>query len=206
MKKFSNIYTKLFTALLLIVGSTESKRMAIIKEPNQPAPITTQITPTPSPILSKPTSDPEVINIDKSVKIIDNQQNCNASNWNNDQDDACQCCLTYSKGQFGTKHSADEIINHCIHSKQCNPSSIENIKNKYNAQNKSSEDFINTLYENTTVIHKIDVNPSLLTSNGVMTEEGLANILVQAYNEGKLKNKEFNNKECLKVKSLGSGS
>ena len=50
------------------------------------------------------------------------------------------------------------------------------------------------------------INPTLIKSNGNLTEDGLASILAQAYGEGKLKNKDFNAKQCLEVKSLGSGS
>ena len=78
--------------------------------------------------------DPEIVNINKSVKIINNQQDCTLGNWNNNPDDACQCCLTYGKDRFGDEQSADQIINHCTNvSKQCTQRSIENIKKKYNA-------------------------------------------------------------------------
>ncbi len=126
---------------------------------------------------------------------------------NNNQESACQCCLTYGKGRFGEEQTADQIIDHCTNkSKQCNTSSISSIKRKYNAQNMSSDDFLNTLYSNTTVVHKMAINPALIKSNGNLTEDGLASILAQAYDEGKLKNKDFNAKQCLEVKSLGSGS
>ncbi|HLJ30957.1 MAG TPA: hypothetical protein VKU36_00835 [Candidatus Babeliales bacterium] len=208
IKKLFNAHIHLLAISLLFVGSIESKQMQPKKviESNQPGTSPIIVVPESKPLTYKTNADPEILDIDKSVKIINNSHDCNADKWDNNPNKACECCLSYAKGHFGTKHSADEIIGNCIHSKQCNPTSITNIKNKYNAQNISSEDFLDKIYQNTTVIHKITVDASLLKSDGTITEEGLSSILAQAYNEGKLQNKDFNNKKCLKAKSLGAGS
>jgi hypothetical protein len=203
--------------MLALFNSIEAKQMTSTNIPTKVHPINPvkpvqpvqPIKPTPVPKISTghTKNDPEVLDINKSVKIIHNQHDCNADKWNNNQDEACQCCLTYGEGRFGEEQTADQIIDYCTNkSKQCSPTSIANIKTKYNAQNLSSDDFLNALYSNTTVVHKMATNPSFLRSNGNLTENGLANILAQAYDEGKLKNKDFNNKQCLEVQSLGSGS
>ena len=214
-------YLKLCVAALSCVSPIESKQITpanipVKKQtisPVQAQPITPPVQPQPKPILTpqgngvQPTkNDPEILDINRSIKVINNQHDCNTANWKN-QESACQCCLTYGKGRFGEEQTADQIIDHCTNkSKQCNTSSISSIKRKYNAQNMSSNDILNTLYSNTTVVHKMAINPALIKSNGNLTEDGLASILAQAYDEGKLKNKDFNAKQCLEVKSLGSGS
>lgn len=194
---------KQITKLTTNVPINKQPRQPLSTQPIQPKPITS----TPKVSTGYTKNDPEVLDINKSVKIINNQHDCSANNWNNNPEEACQCCLTYGEGRFGEEQTADQIIDYCSkHSKQCNANSIDNIKRKYNAQNMSSDDFLNTLYENTTVVHKMAVSPSLLKSDGNLTENGLANILAQAYSEGILKNKDFNDKQCLTIKNLGSGS
>lgn len=218
MKKiFTSHYLKLCITMLAFINPLAGKQITKnvptpVKKSIQPIqpiiPIQPKpITPVPKKSTSNTKNDPEVLDINKSVKIINNQHDCNTDKWNNNPDEACQCCLTYGEGRFGEEQTADQIIDYCTNkSKQCSPSSLTNIKQKYNAQNSSAEDFLNTLYDETTVVHKMNINPALLKSNGNLTENGLASILAQAYGEGKLKNKDFNKKQCLKIESLGSGS
>ena len=220
MKKIFKLhYLKLIGALAFVYPITGKQTIptnaSVKKQPIAPIkaqPITPiapaqPAAPKPAVSIGNTKHDPEILDINKTVKIINNQHDCNADKWNNNQDDTCQCCLTYGKGKFGDEQTADQIIEYCTkHSKQCDSASVAKIKNKYNAQNMSSDDFLNTLYSNTTVVHKMAVNPALLTSHGNLTEDGLASILTQAYSEGRLKNKDFNAKQCLNIKSLGSGS
>jgi hypothetical protein len=207
-------YAKLFVALLSFSAGLEARVVTNVPTAvpaKQPVPV--KVTPikavVPKPaIQTDPTRhDPEILDINKSVKIINNQHDCDASKWNNNQDDACQCCLSYGKGRFGKEQSADQIIDHCVNkSKQCNSSSLTNIKRKHNAQAMSSDDFLTTVYKNTTVVNKMNFDPALLGPNGTLTENLLSTILVQAYNEGKLTDKDFSKKECLNVKKIGSVS
>ena len=205
---------KLCISVLVFVNPMRGKQMTPTNIPTKVQPVN-PIKPVqpvqPKPIVLpknevQPTKrDPEVLDINKSVKIINNQYDCSVDKWNNNQDEACQCCLTYGEGRFGEEQTADQIIDHCTHkSKQCSPTSIANIKRKYNAQNMSSDDFLNTLYNNTTVVNKVAFDKSLLSSDGSLTENLLSSILTQSYNEGILKNKAFSRKECLKIKKFGT--
>jgi len=225
-------YIGLFATLLLLSVSIEG-RVIVPKKDETPVPSVSDVTPappvtpvppiddvTPVPPISPASPDlspdiqigrkernPEILNINKSIKIINNQQDCNLKQWGNNQENACQCCLTYGKGRFGEKQSADQIIDHCVNkSKQCSTASIANIKKRHNAQNMSSDAFLTKLYDNTKVVNKMTLDSSLLAPNGLLTEDLLSTVLAQAYKEGKLKDKAFSEKQCMKVKSLGSGS
>jgi hypothetical protein len=204
-KNFTSHYLKLCMTMLALFNYVDAKQ--ITKPTNIPTKMQPGSRPSPKISSGHTKNDPEVLDINKSVKIVNSQHDCNINKWDNNPDEACQCCLTYGEGRFGEEQTADQIIDYCTNtSKQCSPTSIANIRTKYNAQNMSSEDFLYNLYNQTTVVHKMNIHPSLLKSNGNLTENGLASILAQAYGEGKLKNKNFNKKECLKVESLGSGS
>ena len=208
IKKFSKAYcVGLVIALLSFGGTIESKIViqTTLKQ-NKVDPNPKVVTQSTLPI-NKGDSDPEIIAINKSVKEIKTEQNCNAEKWNNNQDDSCQCCLTYSKGHFEKGKSADQIIDHCINtSKQCNAASIANLKQKFNASNGTSEEFLNKLYNETVAVSKMSIDPSSLNPDGTLTTDGLATVLVQAYKEGKLKNKGFSDKKCLTVKSISTGT
>lgn len=210
MKKyFKSYYAGLCIALLSCVGVIESKFtiQTTLKTNKIPAP---KVNPAPKVITQSTlktdtmTADPEIVTIDHSVKEIKTQQNCNADKWKNNQDNSCQCCLTYGKGQG---KAADQVITHCTNtSKQCSATSIANLKKKYNAESMSPDDFINKVYNETVAVSKMVFSPSLLNPDGTLTTDGLATVLVQAYNEGKLKNKSFSDKKCLTVKSISTGT
>jgi hypothetical protein len=215
-KRFSLI----LLALFFVTIESKQRNAAASLTPTQPVPakntpVTAPKAPTklvqktnkPATSTKSVISDPEILNINKSVKIIDNQSGCASNKWNNSPDDACQCCLTYGEGRFGEEQSADQIIDYCVnHSKQCNSNSLTNLKQKYNAQNISSDDFLDKLYETTTVVHKMTFDHKLLGPKGMLTEKLLSEVLEQAHKEGLLKNKGFSNKKCLQIKSLGAGS
>jgi hypothetical protein len=152
-------------------------------------------------------AEPEILNIDKHVQIVTSQQSCDPKRWSDDKEDACECCLSYGEGRFGEEETGDQVIDYCINkAKQCTPASIHNIKKKYNASNMNSDDFLNKLYGNTNVVHKMKFDLKLLGPKGTLTDSLLSSILAQAYKEGKLINAAFSKKECLKTKSLGAGS
>ncbi|HLC06874.1 MAG TPA: hypothetical protein VJJ26_01675 [Candidatus Babeliales bacterium] len=212
------MYKKFFLILLpLFFINIESRQDGpIVAKPIQPQ---TAVVPAPAQqpaIIPAPekhkrneskNGDPEILNIDKRVKVVTSQQNCDLKQWNNDQDDACECCLSYGEGRFGKDETGDQVINHCINeAKQCNASSIANIKKKYNASNMTSDDFLDKLYGTTTVVHKMKFDFKLLGPKGTLTDSLLSSILAQAYAEEKLKDKAFSKKECLNVKTLGAGS
>jgi hypothetical protein len=150
---------------------------------------------------------PEVLDIGKTVGIIHNGHDCNTQRWHNKEEDTCQCCLSYGKGQFGSKKSADEVIDHCINeSKQCTKKSIESLRQKNGLQKASSQDFLDNIYDKSAVVKKMSFDTSLLDSNGMLTEQLLENVLAQAYKEGKLRHTGFKGAGCLTAKSLGAGS
>ena len=77
-------------------------------------------------------TQPEIFDINKTVGIIHNGHDCNTQKWQNKEEDTCQCCLSYSKGQVGNKKTADQTIDYCINeTKQCTKKSIENLNNSF---------------------------------------------------------------------------
>ena len=152
-------------------------------------------------------AQPEVLDIDKTVGIIHNGHDCNMQKWSNKEEDTCQCCLSFSKGHFGNQKSADTIIKYCTdESKQCTQKSIDNLKKKHGLQKASLEDFVQGVYDKSAVVKKMSFDTSLLDSEGKFTENLLENVLAQAYKEGKLQHTGFKGAECLKAKTLGTGS
>src|SRR6266481_6917511 len=100
MKKFFKSYCAgLVIVLLSFVGAIESNNgVQTTLQINKGNPDPKVVTETTLQI-NKENSDPEIITINKSVKEIKTQENCNADKWGNNQESSCQCCLTYGKGR-----------------------------------------------------------------------------------------------------------
>jgi hypothetical protein len=155
--------------------------------------------------MSMTVEQPEVINIHTVVKSITHETDCNTSEWKNDKEDACACCLLFTHSRSNGKKSADTIIQHCTKTtQQCNDSIIASFKEQLKIKNGSSQELINKLARDGLVVKKMDVDTSFFNQDGILTETSLPKFLSQAFTEKKLTNNDFSKEACLKAKNLGT--
>jgi len=151
-----------------------------------------------------PQEQPEVIHIHEVVRALNNEADCNPLQWDKPEE-ACNCCLLYNQSKSNGKKTADEIINHCTNkTKQCSSAAIANLKQQRGMAKGSSQDFLNALAVDGIVVKKMNVDTSLLSPTGTLTESSLPKFLAQAFDEKKLTNLDFSKEACLKAKNLGT--
>lgn len=148
---------------------------------------------------------PLIISIHDQSYEIENDKACLKSLWNNNLNDACECCLLQQYTASGKIKSADEIVTLCSQEKKiCSAKSIESLKkSKKLAGNAPSQLLMDTLYDDV-IMRPMIFDTTLLQENGQFTEQSLPKFLAQAYEEKKLTHQDFRKEACLKAKNLGT--
>ena len=151
-------------------------------------------------ILTCKQQPPLIITLHNKTSTINSDAQCNKSLWNNNVNDACECCLIQHYSTESSTKSADDIIKTCItDAKLCTDQAITALKSAKKAS--SSESLLNALYDDV-IIRPMMFDTSLLTNGGQFTETSLPQFLAQAYQEKKLNYPAFSNANCIKAKDI----
>lgn len=142
-----------------------------------------------------------VITIDNTVREVSGTESCATNNWNNKEQDACNCCIGEQKNS--TNADGQTIIEECKEQKYCTDALIDNLKKA--KQVKTVTELVDKIYEEDVVIKLANYDiTKLLTTQGKFTEASLKTFLTQAFQKNKLSGKDFSNPACLLVKDIAS--
>src|SRR5437762_304993 len=118
-------------------------------------------------ILTCKQQPPLIITLHNKTSTINSDAQCNKSLWNNNVNDACECCLIQHYSTESSTKSADDIIKTCItDAKLCTDQAITALKSAKKAS--SSESLLNALYDDV-IIRPMMFDTSLLTNGGQFT-------------------------------------
>jgi hypothetical protein len=137
-----------------------------------------------------------LVNIDRTIREIDDSTSCSISDWSNNLSDACKCCLIKKVPLLDQGKKAEDIVNECIQKGSCTTDLIALLK-KDSADLKSA---LRQLYTTSVVIKK--VTGVTVDKSGRLTEEGAKQLLEKAYAEKKLPYDDFKSVSCLKSQDI----
>jgi len=147
--------------------------------------------------------EPVVIHIHEVIRAINNEYDCNPSQWK-DREDACQCCLLYAAGTADTE-SADTMVNNCISSQHCSKEHIKALKKELQLpESASQKQLLEKLTQRGLAVKKMKLDDSFFGANGTFTDTTLPRFLARAFEEKKITNADFSKEACLKAKNLGT--
>lgn len=139
-----------------------------------------------------------LVNIDRTIREIDDQTSCQVSDWSNNISDACKCCLIKRIPELDKGKKAEDIVQECIAKGHCTNDLIATLSKR----SANLDTALRQLYTTSVVIKKMDTNGIAFDNKGNLTEAGVKTLVEKAYAEGKLPYEDFKEVSCLKVKDI----
>ena len=147
-----------------------------------------------------------VISIDNIVNELDQRASCDARYWNNKLENACKCCLIQNAPKLDIGKKPSEILKICLDKNQCNNGVIQELLNQEKIESKDNEEKIRELiyhiYNKSVIVKEVFPHDIKFNADGTLNEDTVKELLVEAYQENKLKDSNFKDTSCLSIKNI----
>lgn len=147
-----------------------------------------------------------VISIGNIVERFDKDSTCDVEHWANQLENSCKCCLIKNAPLIDKGKKPSEILKICLDKSHCSKSVIKEMYKQEKISPKDKEkslgELISHIYNKSIIVSEVPPLDIKFKSNGNLTEEGVKQLLAQAYKENKLKDEHFRSASCLSAQDM----